>query len=172
MTKFLVGMIVGACLLALAGFLFVTQGGVNMSNDAPPLPLERYLANHALAASIGSAENDKSPVPADEATLLAGAKVYQERGCIGCHGAYGQGATGLSQRIYPHIPPLLPPAEGVTDDPVGATHWVVKHGIRFSGMPSFGKKLTDTELWQVSQMLRNANELPPSVQDSLRGKPK
>jgi hypothetical protein len=54
----------------------------------------------------------------------------------------------LSKLMYPHIPPLLPPSKGVTDDAVGETHWVVKNGIRFSGMPSFGTKLSETELWQ------------------------
>ena len=52
-------------------------------------------------------------------------------------------------------------AHGVTDDPVGATHWVVTNGIRFSAMPSFEGTLTDNELWQVSQFLKNADKLPP-----------
>jgi thiosulfate dehydrogenase len=63
---------------------------------------------------------------------------------------------------------LLPPGTGVTDDPVGATHWVVKNGIRFSAMTSFNQKLSDSEIWQVSLLLRNADKLPNSVQDSLR----
>jgi mono/diheme cytochrome c family protein len=56
----------------------------------------------------------------------------------------------------------------VTDDPVGTTHWVVKNGIRFSAMPSFDGKLTDSEIWQVSLFLRNADKLPPPVQEVLR----
>ncbi len=35
----------------------------------------------------------------------------------------------------------MPPSHGVTDDPVGETHWVVKNGIRFSAMPSFGARV-------------------------------
>ena len=89
---------------------------------------------------------------------------------MGCHGSYGQGPTAMSKRMYPHIPPLLPPAKGVADDPVGETHWVLKHGIRFSGMPSFGTKLSDTELWQVTELLQNADKLPASVQQALQGK--
>ena len=74
----------------------------------------------------------------------------------------------MGKRFYPHPPQLLPPGEGVTDDPVGATHWVVKNGIRFSAMASFGEKLTDTEIWQVTLLLRNADKLPPPVQEVLR----
>ncbi len=169
MIKFLGGVIVGICLLLLAGYLFLAQGGLVMSTDAKPLPLERSLARKALAASIGKSAEEKSPLPADDANLLAGAKIYEQT-CAGCHGQLGQGVSGLSKRVYPHIPALLPPAKGVTDDPVGETHWVVKNGIRFSAMPSFGGKLNDNELWQVSQLLQQADKLPAAVQEALRTK--
>jgi thiosulfate dehydrogenase len=170
MSKFIFGIIVGIVLLLVAGFVFITRGGISMSTSGGPLPMERYLAKAALASSIGKAAEDQSPVAADETNLLEGARVYQQNGCMGCHGGFGQGATAMSERMYPHIPPLLPPSKGVTDDSVGETHWVVVNGIRFSGMPAFGKKLNETELWQVSQLLRNADKLPQPVQDALTKK--
>ena len=169
MIKFLVGIIIGICLALLAGYFFVTRGGIQMSTEGGPLPMERYLANKAISASIGKSAQEQSPLPSDETNLLAGAQVYQQN-CGGCHGHLGQGASGLSKRVYPHIPPLLPPAEGVTDDPVGETHWVIKNGIRFSAMPSFGGKLTDDEIWQVTLLLHNADKLSAPVQDALRPK--
>ena len=167
MTKFLVGILIGICLVLVAGYLFVARGGIAMSTEGRPLPLERLLARKALRASIGKSAQEQSPLPADEPNLLAGAHIYQEN-CGGCHGRLGQGPSGLSKRVYPHIPELLPPAEGVTDDPAGETYWVVKNGIRFSAMPSFGSKLSDTETWQVTLLLRNAGKLSAPVQDALR----
>lgn len=167
MTKFLVGILIGICLVLVAGYLFVTRGGITMSTEGGPLPMERFLAHKALRASIGKSAQEQSPLPADETNLLAGAHIYQEN-CGGCHGRLGKGASGLSKRVYPHIPELLPSAEGVTDDPVGETNWVVKNGIRFSAMPSFGSKLSDTEMWQVTLLLRNADKLSAPVQDALR----
>ena len=97
--------------------------------------MEQHLARKAIAASIGQSAREGSPVPADETNLLAGAHIYQQ-GCAGCHGRLDQDPATMLKRFYPRPPQLLPPGEGVTDDPVGATHWVVKNGIRFSAMPA------------------------------------
>jgi thiosulfate dehydrogenase len=167
MIKFFLGLIIGICLVLASGYLFVVRGGIPMSTKSAPLPMERMLAHKALAASIGRSAEDKSPIPADETNLLAGAHVYLENGCASCHGRLGQSNREGSKRFYPHIPPLLPPSKGVTDDEVGETHWVVKNGIRFSAMPSFESKLTDTQIWQVSLLLRNADKLPASLQALL-----
>src|SRR5215469_6172598 len=166
MIKFFLGVVVGIALVVLASYLFMTCGGIFMGTDAKPLPLEGTIIGAAITASIGTSANDPSPLPADESNLLGGAKMYMQA-CAGCHGRLDQ-ASSSAKGFYPLPPHLLPPATGVTDDPVGSTHWVVKHGVRFSAMPSFSQKLSDTEIWQVSLLLRNANKLPDSVKESLR----
>lgn len=165
MIKFFLGVVVGIGLVVAAGYFFVTRGGIFMGTDTKPLPMEETIAGAAIIASIGKSAKDPSPLPADEANLLAGAKTYMQA-CAGCHGRMDQASSG-AKGFYPHPPQLLPPGDGVNDDPVGATHWVVKNGIRFSAMPSFNQKLSDSEIWQVSLLLRNADKLPNSVQDSL-----
>jgi mono/diheme cytochrome c family protein len=170
MIKFLFGLVIGIVLLLLAEYLFATRGGIFMGTKGGPLPIERSIVSKAIDASIGKSSQDRSPRPADETNLLAGAHVYQQN-CAGCHGKLDQPAPPMATKFYPHIPQLLPPSKGVTDDPVGATHWVVKNGIRFSAMASFDGTLTDNEIWQVSQFLRNADKLPPPVQDALRQPP-
>jgi thiosulfate dehydrogenase len=170
MIKFVFGILVGACLLALGGYLFIAKGGVQMGTEGGPLPMERFLVGKAITHSIGQSANQQSPVQADETNLLAGAQIFQ-KSCAGCHGVIDKPDSGMDHRFYPPAPHLLPPSKGVTGDPVGAIHWVVEHGIRFSGMPSFHGKLTDTEIWQVSQFLRNANKLSPSVQSALQPAP-
>jgi len=65
------------------------------------------------------------------------------------------------------IPPQLFRGKGVSDDPASETYWKAANGIRLSGMPSFKTKLTDTQLWQVSELLAPANEIPDSVKRVL-----
>jgi len=64
-------------------------------------------------------------------------------------------------------PPQLFRCKGVTDDPASETYRKAANGIRLSGMPSFKTKLSDTQLWQVSQLLAHANEIPESAKKTL-----
>jgi mono/diheme cytochrome c family protein len=58
----------------------------------------------------------------------------------------------------------------VSDDEAGETYWKVANGIRLTGMPAFSKVLSDTEMWQVSLLLKNADkEMPDPVVKILQG---
>lgn len=101
-------------------------------------------------------------------TYVAGARVYEQAQCWVCHGQLGQPASAIAKGMYPPPPQLLSSEQGVTDDPVGVTYWKVKNGIRLTGMPAFNGSLTDSEIWQVSLLLLNADKLSKPVQEVLR----
>jgi mono/diheme cytochrome c family protein len=68
-------------------------------------------------------------------------------------------------------PPQLFRGKGVTDDEPGETYWKVENGVRLTGMPGFEKSLSETQMWQVSLLLANADKLPDSVKQSLAAGP-
>lgn len=165
--KLLLGFIIGI-LVCLAGeYLFLTRGGMPVSTKGGPMPFERFIASAALHSAIGPGEKTPSPIPADANNLIAGARVYHAD-CAVCHGDLEQGPSHIAKGMFPPPPQLLPPKKGVTDDPVGETYWKVKNGIRLTGMPGFQDTLTDTQLWQVSELLLHAHELPAEAQQALR----
>jgi thiosulfate dehydrogenase len=47
------------------------------------------------------------------------------------------------------------------------TYWKVDNGIRLTGMPAFAGTLSDTQIWQVSQLLANGAKLPDAVSQFL-----
>jgi mono/diheme cytochrome c family protein len=70
--------------------------------------------------------------------------------------------------MYPDAPQLWRKHKngvvGVSDDEPGETYWKVAHGIRLTGMPAYSNVLSDTEMWQVSLLLKNADkDLPDPV---------
>jgi thiosulfate dehydrogenase len=168
MKKFLTGLVIGVLAVLAGGFLFMTQGGMPVATSGKPLPLERFMASRALRAAIGKDASRPSPIPPDEANLLAGAKIYQNN-CAVCHGLRDPASRGpIPKGMYPPPPALLEPDRGVTDDPVGETFWKVRNGIRLTGMPRFEGALSDNEIWQVSLLLFKADQLPAPVQQALK----
>jgi thiosulfate dehydrogenase len=168
MKAILAGVLIGICLPLMAGYLFVMLGGIPVATKGGPLPFEEFLAKKALDAAIGKEAGKPSPLSADEANLLAGARVYQQAQCWVCHGQLGQPESAIAKGMYPPPPQLLSLEQGVTDDPVGLTYWKVRNGIRLTGMPAFNGSLTDLEMWQVSLLLLHADKLSTPVQEVLR----
>ncbi len=159
--KFLLGIVVGLLLLPAFAFLCLRLGYVPVATAAPPFPFEKTLAGMALNARIAKEAPAQSPVTASEPNLMAGAKNYRDY-CSVCHGMSGESQSAVAKGMYPPPPQLLH-GKGVTDDPVGETYWKAANGIRLTGMPAFRGSLTDEQLWQVSQLLANANKLPATV---------
>lgn len=160
MKKFLFGFLF--CLLCVVGgaLVYFGMGFAPVATSAPPMPLERSLAHMALHARIKKEMPAQAPIPADEANLMAGARIYHEQ-CSMCHGLGGQPETAIAKGMFPHPPQLF--VDTVTDDPPGETYWKAANGIRLTGMPGFKGSLTDTQLWQVSLLLANADKLPATA---------
>ncbi|MGB7585970.1 MAG: c-type cytochrome [Terriglobales bacterium] len=161
----ILGMVLGAAAIVFAVYFYFSTGQAPVATSASPMPFERKLAHRALDAAIGREMPKTVPIQPDEANLAAGALLYREH-CAVCHGLPGQQRTAIAAGMYPH-PPKLMEGKGVTDDEPGESYWKVAHGIRLSGMPGFESRLSQTQMWQVSLLVANADKLPKSVQDTL-----
>lgn len=141
----------------------------------PPFPQERMITGIPLNARIDSEMVKTPPIQADENTFVAGAQIYRDQ-CAACHGLHGK-PSSFGAHMFPRAPQLWEKHRnssvvGVSDDPPGATYWRVVNGIRLTGMPSYSKVLTETEMWQVTLLLANADKpLPPAALDILREQP-
>lgn len=169
--KFWQGMVAGfvsaIALLIVGAYGYFASGMAPVATAAQPMPFEKFLASRAQRAAIGAAAKTLSPVPADEANLLGGARLYRDN-CAVCHGLPGQEESAIAKGMFPKVPQLFK-GHGVTDDPVGETFWKVQNGIRLTGMPAFKGSLSTTEMWQVSQVLAHADQLPQTVRAALSG---
>jgi thiosulfate dehydrogenase len=165
----LVGILIGIVLVFVGVYFYFTTGTAPVAVTDPEMPFEAKLAHRALHARVAKQPPTESPVPVNDQNLLAGADIYKQH-CAVCHGLPAEPETAIAHGMSPK-PPELFHGTGVTDDPAWETHWKAENGIRMTGMPGFKGKLTDTELWQVSQLLANADKLPPSVKAALTVSP-
>jgi thiosulfate dehydrogenase len=166
MRGFFFGVVTTLAVLVVGGYLCVRAGCYSLAVNAPMLPFEEQVADMALEASMGNAAQVKNPLPFSYANMLTGARLYREN-CAGCHGAPGKDNSMLAKAMFPHPPQFFTREEMMTGDPEGELHWVVRHGIRLSGMPSFDKLLTEMERWQVTMLVKHADQLPAAAHAEL-----
>src|SRR5207245_8988781 len=161
----ILGIVIGVLLVVGIVFYYVSSGHTPVATSAPPLPFEKKLASIGLHAYLDKLPHPQPGVPTDEANLVAGAKVYKEQWAT-CHGLPGEPKSAVSQGMYPS-PPQLFHGVGVTDDEPWESYWKVENGIRMSGMPGFKGQLTETQIWQVSVLVKNADKISEAVKKEL-----
>jgi mono/diheme cytochrome c family protein len=147
--------------LAGVGYFAVKAGIVPANADSKPTALESWVANTALDAAL---ERDtkglKNPIQPSDDNLITGVRLYAEN-CAICHGASDAKPSNPAQGFYIEAPQLA--KDGVEEDPEAASFWKVKHGIRFTAMPSFTTTLQDQEIWKIAMFLKQMDKLPPAV---------
>jgi len=167
MVRILLGVVIGIALVPLAVMGWFRFGHPPVAVADAQLPLERQIVNVPMHARIDSEMVKTPPIQADDATLVAGAQIYLEQ-CAACHGLKGK-PVSFASHMFPRAPGLMEKhrngnAVGVSNDPPGQTYWKVANGIRLSGMPSYNKILSDTQMWQVTLLLANADKpMPPAA---------
>src|ERR1700688_1645708 len=165
MREFILGFIVALLLIAAGGFAYVELGLAPVATSSAPLPFEKLITGIALDARVKKEAPKSSPIQASDEVYAAGARLYRTN-CAICHGLPGQDQTSIAKGEFPK-PPELFKGKGVSEDPPGETYWKVANGIRLTGMPGFNKSLNQTQMWQVSLLLANADKLPPAAKTVL-----
>ena len=102
------------------------------------------------------------PDLADPERIRAGLVHYHEM-CATCHGAPGVRISAIGQGLSPEPPEL----SGAARDEPEETFWVVRNGIRMTGMPAFGVTHDDGEIWAIVAFLRRMGKLSPQEYQAM-----
>lgn len=95
------------------------------------------------------------------AEVLGDARHHFADHCATCHANDGSGKTAMGPNFYPPVPDLRDPViQDMTD---GELFYVIHHGIRFTGMPAWGKgdPSEDTESWKLVFFIRHLPNITP-----------
>jgi mono/diheme cytochrome c family protein len=150
-----------AIVVAIAGAVFFFGGFFNIAateQDSAPVA---WAIIHVRQASIAHHATDTPPTSLDDpAKIRAGARAFAERGCVNCHGGPGAQWAKFSEGLNPGPPDLK---DVVTDLQPAELFWIVKNGIKMTGMPSFGAVgVPDAEIWSMVAFLKKL----PTVSDN------
>lgn len=145
----------------LSALVVAKLGLMPVSADGGHSRLEARLMPTVLHASVvRHASGETNPVALNEYHLKAGVDTYKAM-CARCHSTPGGGSSVYGQSFYPPAPQL---PEGMSRYTDSQLFWLRKHGIRNTGMPAWKGMLLDEEIWQIVSLLKNSQDLPPSVE--------
>jgi mono/diheme cytochrome c family protein len=133
-------------LMAIGGAMFIGSGMYNIGADDHHtkivLAIIAQLRERSIAAR--SASIWVPPNLEDPAYVADGAQHFAVL-CVGCHLAPGVSKSDLRAGLYPHPPNLA--QEDMLD--ARKAFWTIKHGIKMSAMPAWGKSLDDQAIWNM-----------------------
>lgn len=146
-------------LLVIAAFggAFFYAGVYNIGADEPHSKLvyntlgkfrERAIKHHARDIVLPADFNDPR-------RIASGAGLYEM--CTGCHLGPGVEKSEMSQGLYPPAPEL---ARGTKHSPA-EMFWVIKHGVKLSAMPAWGRTHSDELIWDMVAFARALPKMSP-----------
>jgi len=153
-----------AIVIGIAAAIYFFGGFYSVAATAEEPAVVGWILERTRMASVSRHAQDQPPASInDPAAVQAGAKVYASLGCAACHGAPGVMWQKFSEGMHPDPPNLK---EIVAHRSAAELFFVVRNGIRMTGMPSFtlaGAK--DEDIWAVVAFLK---KLPSVSEDDYR----
>jgi mono/diheme cytochrome c family protein len=170
LTAYIKSLVITAVIVLVGGGLFLYSGLYPMGADVPHNRVTYWLLETLRERSVARAANDID-IPDDlnvSKRLLAGGADYNDM-CAGCHLKPGRSESDFTLGLYPAPPNLALPGDehehehaNGSENSNAATKrqfWIIKHGIKASGMPAWGPSHSDERIWNMVAFLQRLPEL-------------
>jgi mono/diheme cytochrome c family protein len=145
-------------LLILAGLVYVYSGSYDVAASQPHSGPVHWLLQTTMEHSVEAhADGIRVPPLSDPSLIQIGAHHYREM-CQGCHAAPGVSRSEMGRGLNPPAPELTKTAD---DWSASQLFWIIKHGIKMTGMPAWGETHSDDKLWAIVAFTRRLPQLSP-----------
>jgi cytochrome c553 len=159
------GIILGGLAVAgvLGAVLFAWSGLYNVAATRGHWAVTDWFLHFAMRNSVKTQSMSvPEPPPLDDVAMIRLGLGHYQGGCAPCHGAPGFDGSPITGEMLP-APPWLPETiPAWTDEQL---FWIVKHGIKYAGMPGWVAQSRDDEVWTVVAAIRS---LPDMTREEYR----
>jgi mono/diheme cytochrome c family protein len=156
--KFLRTTAILLALVLVTGIAFTCSGLFDPAADAPhSRPVYWVMENLRHRGIESRMSGIQSPDLKDPTLIRAGAGNYDAM-CTDCHLKPGTTDSEMHRGLYPQPPALATMARPTLPD---HAFWIIKHGIKASGMPAWGRSMDDQTIWGMVAFLQQLPTLTP-----------
>jgi mono/diheme cytochrome c family protein len=163
MTKVGIGMAATLAALAIGGGVFIGAGVYNIGADDHHTKIVLALIEQLRERSIGARARTIDVHYIDDSQRIAAGAEHYAALCVGCHLAPGVTKSDIRPGLYPHPPNLA--QEQMQE--ARRAFWIIKHGIKMSAMPAWGRTLDDAAIWEIVAFVRKMPEMTPESYERL-----
>jgi mono/diheme cytochrome c family protein len=159
-------MIILIVLAAIGGGVFIWSGTYNVAANVPHWDITHQVLEQVRERSVAKHSKGIAVPPLQDRKLKeVGFREFHEM-CVRCHGAPGVVREGFAMGMYPAPPDL---ASGNLFREMGPAEifWVIKNGLKMTGMPAFGVNHEDDELWGIVAFLEGLPKMTPQEYTSM-----
>jgi mono/diheme cytochrome c family protein len=150
--------------LGLAGVAFMVSGLYDVAASTPDNGLLKGILEKTRDRSVERRAEGIKPPKLDDPQMIRTGLVHYHEMCTTCHGAPGVKISEIGMGLNPDPPELAAHAAGASP---GETFWIVKNGLKMTGMPSFGVTHTDEEIWAIVAFLQRMPKLTPQEYQAM-----
>jgi cytochrome c553 len=142
--------------LAVGGLLVAASGIMPLKASAGHWPITAWFLHFAMRRSVTTHTLGLQAPALDAPRLVLQGAGHYETGCSPCHGSPQRPPPRIVQHMTPH-PPYLPPRISAWESE--ELFYIVKHGVKFTGMPAWPARQRDDEVWAMVAFLRTLPDL-------------
>ena len=170
MRGFITGVILTLLVLAVGGYFFATTGHFDpRAVGNTPSTFEKRTAMKSLDEWVDEhAPKQANPFQPTTDNIMDGSMTYDKH-CAVCHGSLKQPISPMRANYYPPVPQLM---NRTPDDPDGNLFYVVKYGVRFTGMPGWDGVLSDDDIWKTVVFIKNSAQMKENSAPQSPAQPK
>ncbi len=156
--KILLTVVATLAILAALAVAFLYSGVYDVAATTPDSGLVAWALEATQDASVERRAEEVEVPPLDRPEQLAEGLIHYHEMCVTCHGAPGVPASEIGKGLNPFPPELV---EEAGEEGPDELFWIVKNGIKMTGMPAFGPTHQDDQLWAVVAFVRRLPEMSP-----------
>lgn len=160
------GMVLAVLGALLAGLLVMLAGIYNVAASSRHFAITDYLLKLVLHRSIATYSLGIDPLPLDRPGMAELGARHFAAGCQPCHAGPDRAQSPIAAGMYPPAP-ALGDIVGRWDD--AELFWIVRHGLKFTGMPQWPGDGRDDEVWPVVAFMRQLPDMPVERYMALTG---
>ena len=153
-------MIMAILILACGAFLaYIYSGVADVAATAPDGPVTRWVLGTIRERSISTRVKNIQVPPLTDPKMVETGFVRYNKMCAECHLAPGTGTSAIRAGLNPR-PPVL--ARVVSHTPPAELFWIIKNGIKMTGMPAWGQTQDDASIWTIVAFLEKLHTMTPA----------